>query len=175
MLSSLILISCSNKIYIKKKPDTFYETVEQFSGKKYPGNIVFPAGEEAPFRGEPLWVEVNKTSRNRLEIPVHVGNNIYRTLIFGKDKNGYWLQHENKRPDGAQAEISMYGGRNEEETNNYVMVFPADGYTKQLLGAARNSTWSLGLSSDKHTLSYIAEDDGRLVLQIDIDLAEALQ
>ena len=174
IVSSFLLPGCQNATPQKSPELSFYNNLQALCKNKYAGSIVYPAGKEAPFQGKKIWIELASCSAKELRIPINIGDKVYRTLILGRNENSVFLQHENKRPDGSQAEISLYGGRAVTLTSPSLLVFPADSYSKQILGAERNCIWTLSISSDKSTLSYIAESDGRLDLQIDFNLTATL-
>lgn len=131
---------------------------------------MYPSGAEAPFRGLEIKLEIVQCSNQEIRMPIYIDNKIYRTLILIQDETGYSLRHENKRPNGTQADFSLYGGHTKEADTGYLLVFPADGYTKQLMGAELNYVWSLAFNNEKTTLSYMVETDGKLNLQLDFNL-----
>ncbi|MGV3588247.1 MAG: hypothetical protein ACO1OF_14675 [Adhaeribacter sp.] len=149
---------------------SFYKQLRVLCGKRIYGEVLHPAGAEAPFRGMDIWLEVTQCSDREIRMPIYIDNKIYRTLILGQDETGYTLRHENKRPNGSQADFSLYGGHTTEPDTGYLLVFPADGYTKQLMGSEMNYVWSLAFNNERTTLSYIAETDGKLSLQFDFNL-----
>lgn len=155
---------------IPSHSESFLENFHHFCKKEFKGSIVYPAGNDAPFKGQLIKVKVIHISPNEIQLPITIGNKIYRILHLKKDANGVWLQHENKKPDGTQAEISLYGGKAINSDKPFLMVFQADAYTKALLGSERNSSWLLAFSNDKQILTYIAQSDGFLDLQLDFDL-----
>jgi hypothetical protein len=155
-------------------PD-FMEQLAVLKGKQVSGTVVYPYGQDAPFKGERIWLEVNSNSRKEVRLPIYRGRQVYRTLILGQDEQGFFLQHENKKPNGQQAEISMYGGYSTGAPSPYVVIFPADAYSKQLLGSYRDNVWSLAFNNDRTILSYIAEENGHVTLQIDFDVSADLE
>jgi len=179
LLSLLLLLllgsfGCTNQMRPEKKvEDYFYQNLKKASGRKLEGTIIYPAGEEAPFKGLDIWLEVNAKEKNEIRLPVYTGQKVYRTLVLGQDETGFWLKHENKKADGTHAELSLYGGHTEDVTSPFMLYFTPDVYTTRLLGTDQRN-WSLALSSDGSILSYIAEDDGRLLMQIDFDIKEPL-
>lgn len=141
-----------------------------YKGKQLAGSIIFPAGKEAPFQGQQISMQVLASGRRQVRLPIFRDQQVYRTLILQEEDAGYFLQHEHKKPNGQQAEISMYGGRHQGPRSPYVLVFPADAYSRQLLGELRESVWSLTLNNDRSVLSYIMEENGHVTMQIDFDL-----
>jgi hypothetical protein len=166
----LFFMACTGAVQPPEKSHGFLDHLFSLKGKKLAGMIIFPSGKEAPFKGESIWLEVKTTGRKEFRLPIYRNQRVYRTLILGQDAQGIFLQHENKTADGVQAEISLYGGHSEGPTSPFVLVFPADSYSKQLLGSLRESAWSLAFNNDRSVLSYIAEENGHVTLQIDFDL-----
>ena len=167
------LLGCSAaKPIASRQPATFYKQLQQHCGKKLTGTVLYPGGKEAPFQGMHIWLEIDQCNEKEIRMPIKLDDKIYRTLILGRDNTGpgYTLRHENKRPNGTQAEFSMYGGQTTNAGSNFLLVFPADSYSRQLMGAEMNYVWSLAINSDRTTLSYMVETDGKLNLQLDFDL-----
>jgi hypothetical protein len=157
------------------KAPGFMEQLAVLKGKKVAGTVVYPYGQDAPFKGERIWLEVNGKGQKGARLPIYRDQQVYRTLILEQDEQGFFLQHENKKPNGQQAEISLYGGHSAGAPSPYLMVFPADAYSKQLLGSHRENVWSLAFNNDRTILSYIAEENGHITLQIDFDVSAELQ
>ncbi|PIQ20941.1 MAG: hypothetical protein COW65_12090 [Cytophagales bacterium CG18_big_fil_WC_8_21_14_2_50_42_9] len=172
LLICLGVVGCTKEMqsHLADK-DYLYQLLKKASGRKLTGTIIYPAGAEAPFKGLNIWLEVNAKDKSEIRLPVHTGSKIYRTLVLGQDETGYWLIHENKKADGTHAEISLYGGHTAEVSSPFLLYFMPDVYTRHLLGTDQRN-WSLALSSDGSILSYIAEDEGRLMMQIDFDLEQ---
>ncbi|GEO03477.1 hypothetical protein AAE02nite_11410 [Adhaeribacter aerolatus] len=166
-----MLPGCSpGKLVAAGSTPSFYKQIRLLCGKRITGEVLYPAGAEAPFRGMDIWLEVTQCNDREIRMPIYIDHKIYRTLILGRDENGYSLRHENKRPNGTQADFSLYGGHTTEPDTGYLLVFPADGYTKQLMGPEMNYVWSLAFDNERTTLSYMAEVDGKLNLQLDFNL-----
>jgi hypothetical protein len=157
------------------KAPGFMDQLALLKGKKVAGTVVYPYGQDAPFKGERIWLEINGKGQKEVRLPIYRDQQVYRTLILGQDEQGMFLQHENKKPNGQQAEISMYGGHRTGAPSPYLMVFPADAYSKQLLGSYREHVWSLAFNNDRTILSYITEENGHVTLQIDFDVSAELE
>jgi hypothetical protein len=166
---------CAAAVKPPVKGQEFMDHLFRLKGKKVAGTIIYPSGQDTPFKGEKIWLEVKVKGRKQILLPIYRDQQVYRTLILSQDEQGFFLQHENKKPNGLQAEISMYGGHSEGEPSPFLLVFPADGYSKQLLGNFRENVWSLAFNNDRSILSYIAEENGHVTMQIDFDLSEVLQ
>jgi hypothetical protein len=166
--------ACTAAIQQPVKGAGFMDPLFQLKGKKVAGTVIYPSGQHAPFKGENIWLEVKAKGRKQILLPIYRNQQVYRTLILTQDAQGYFLQHENKKPGGLQAEISMYGGRSEGTPSPFLLVFPADAYSRQLLGSYRENVWSLAFNNERTLLSYIAEENGHVTMQIDFDLSQVL-
>ena len=170
----LLFPSCTGVQQTPAKSTGFLDHLYALKGKKVGGTIIYPSGNETPFKGESIWLEVKASGRKEIRLPIYRDQRIYRTLILGQHEQGFSLQHEHKMPNGLQAEISMYGGYSIGAPSPYIMVFPADAYSRQLLGSLRENVWSLAFNNERTILSYIAEENGHVTLQIDFDLTTGI-
>lgn len=166
------LPACRSGQALSRQPDCLMDHLLLFEGRQLPGTIIFPAGAEAPFQGQQISLQVLASGQKQVRLPILRDQQVYRTLILRSEEAGYSLQHEHKKPNGQQAEISMYGGRHEGARSPYVLIFPADAYSRQLLGELRENVWSLALNNDRSVLSYIMEENGHVTMQIDFDLSQ---
>jgi hypothetical protein len=177
VLTGLLLLfsACTGALQPPVTRDGFIDHLFALKGKKVAGTVIHPSGKEAPFKGESIWLEVKANNRKEVRLPIYRDQKIYRTLILGQDAQGYFLQHENIKANGQQAEISMYGGHSVGSPSAFILVFPADAYSRQLLGNLRENVWSLAFNNDQSILSYIAEENGHVTLQIDFDLTAEIK
>lgn len=170
----LFISACAAATKPPLKGQGFMDHLLALKGKKLAGTVIYPYGKDTPFKGEHIWLEVKGKGRNQILLPIYRDQQVYRTLILNRDEQGYFLQHENKKPNGLQAEISMYGGHSQGEASPFLLVFPADAYSRQLLGSFRENVWSLAFNNERTILSYIAEENGHITMQIDFDLSQVL-
>jgi hypothetical protein len=171
----LFFSACTGSLKTPEKSEGFMDHLFSQKGKKVAGTVIYPSGKSTPFKGESIWLEVNAISPTEIRMPIYRDQQVYRTLILGQNEQGLFLQHENKKADGQQAEISLYGGYSAGPASPYIMIFPADAYSRQLLGSLRENVWSLAFNNERSILSYIAEENGHVTMQIDFDLSEGVK
>jgi hypothetical protein len=171
----LVIPACTGALKAPAKSTGFLDHLFALQGRKVGGTIIYPSGNQVPFKGESIWLEVKASGRNEIRLPIYRNQRIYRTLILGQNEQGFFLQHENIMPNGLQAEISMYGGYSVGLPSPFILVFPADAYSRQLLGSLRENVWSLAFNNERTILSYIAEENGHVTLQIDFDLTTGVK
>jgi hypothetical protein len=173
--SLLLFPACTGAFRQPVKNPDFMDHLFTLQGKQMAGMVIHPSGPDEPFKGERIWLEVKSKGRKEIRLPIYRDQKIYRTLILGQDEQGYFLQHENKKDNGLQAEISMYGGHSTGVPSPFILVFPADAYSRQLLGSLRENVWSLAFNNERSVLSYIVEENGHVTLQIDFELPAPMQ
>ncbi|GAB3194259.1 hypothetical protein GCM10027293_02090 [Pontibacter aydingkolensis] len=143
-------------------------------GKSYAGKVIFPADGKDPFAGKPLTMHVASCSDTTIRIPFHVGEDKSRTWVLRKTEEGLQLKHDHRHEDGTPDEITMYGGIALASDDKMEQRFPADAHTAQLIPAAATNEWTLALSPDGKTFSYILKRDNQLRFRADFDLTKPL-
>lgn len=133
---------------------------------------MFPEEDKNPFKGQELSIYFAACTETEVRIPFRVGEDHSRTWVLTLDEKGLLLKHDHRHEDGTPDAITMYGGYANSNGNAFAQHFPADAYTANLIPAAATNEWSLVLSSDKKTLSYILTRDGQLRFRADFDLRE---
>jgi hypothetical protein len=81
------------------------------------------------------------------------------------------MKHDHRHEDGTPDKVTMYGGYAKTGGDSF-HSFPADKHTAELIPAAATNEWSMVLSKDKKTLSYILKRDGQLRFHADFDLSK---
>jgi len=166
LIGSLTLAQSSGKDFLKN--------LAPLCGKYYGGKAIFPEGDKDPFKGQELVIYVSSCSDTEVRIPFWVGADRSRTWVLTQDEKGLLLKHDHRHEDGTPDEITMYGGYANANGNALAQHFPADVYTANLIPAAATNEWSLVLSKDMSTLSYILKRDGQLRFQADFDVRKAV-
>jgi len=171
----LLLLACARPPYQLRKPQqSFYNSLANHCGKSFAGSVVFPADGKDPFAGQPLVMHVQTCSDTTLRIPFRVGKDQSRTWVLRKTSQGLQLKHDHRHADGTPDEITQYGGMALTTENKLEQRFPADAYTANLLPAAATNEWTLALSPDGRTFSYILRRDKQLRFRADFDLTKPL-
>ncbi|MDX5419495.1 MAG: hypothetical protein LPK09_09775 [Hymenobacteraceae bacterium] len=152
----------------------FFSELSKLCGTSFRGVTVFPADDKDPFAGKELTMHVQACSDTTIRIPFHVGEDKSRTWVIRKMEKGLQLKHDHRHEDGTPDEITMYGGIALSSDNASEMRFPADAHTAQLIPAASTNEWTLLLSPDGKTFSYILKRDNQLRFRADFDLTKPL-
>lgn len=152
--------------------EIFLNKLKAYCGGTYQGSVVFPEGDKDPFYGKELSMHIASCGENEVKIPFRVGEDRSRTWVLSLDDKGLLLKHDHRHEDGSPDEITMYGGYASEQGTSLAQHFPADDYTAALLPAAATNEWTMMLSEDGHTFSYILKRDGELRFRADFNLAQ---
>lgn len=152
----------------------FFAQLSKLCGQSFKGKAVFPADGKDPFAGKELTMHVRECSDNVIRIPFHVGEDKSRTWVISKMEEGLQLKHDHRHEDGTPDEVTMYGGIAIDTQDASTMRFPADAFTAELIPAAATNEWSLVLSPDGKTFSYILKRDNQLRFQADFDLTQPI-
>lgn len=152
----------------------FFNQLSKLCGKSFRGKAVFPADGKDPFAGQELTMHVRECSDQVIRIPFHVGEDKSRTWVISQMEEGLQLKHDHRHEDGTPDEVTMYGGIALDTQDASTMRFPADAFTAQLIPAASTNEWSLVLSPDGKTFSYILKRDNQLRFHADFDLTQPI-
>jgi hypothetical protein len=159
---------------ITASQQAFFNELGKLCGKSFRGVAVFPADGKDPFAGKDLTMHVQACSDTTIRIPFHVGEDKSRTWVFRRMEEGLQLKHDHRHEDGTPDEVTMYGGIALDSETSSEMRFPADAFTAQLIPAASTNEWTILLSPDGRTFSYILKRDNQLRFRADFDLTKPI-
>ncbi|OKL40640.1 hypothetical protein [Pontibacter flavimaris] len=175
-LCLLLLLACTGpQQQSSKQQQSFYQSMSSLCGQSFSGKVVFPADGKDPFAGAPLMMIMQNCSDSTIRIPFIVGEDKSRTWVISKTAEGLQLKHDHRHEDGTPDEVTMYGGMASTSESELEQRFPADAYTAELLPAAATNEWTLALSPDGKTFSYILKRDNQLRFRADFDLTKPLE
>jgi hypothetical protein len=86
-------------------------------------------------------MHVRQCFPNEIRIPVHVGSedgetwDRSRTWILTRTGDGIRLKHDHRHEDGSEDDVTQYGGDTAEGGSANIQTFPADDFTKEVIGA----------------------------------------
>jgi hypothetical protein len=139
-----------------------FETLRGLCGATFKGSSVFPTDPKDAFFGKPLVAQVARCTADEVRVPFAVGEDRSRTWVFTRTAAGVTLKHDHRHADGTPDAQTDYGGLATPAGSALTQNFAADAYTARLIPAAASNVWTLALSADGATLSYILNRDGRL-------------
>lgn len=185
LLAVILLSACStgNKTSNNQPADatieqstssSFMESISDYCGNSYRGTVVFPSDGTDPFEGQELVMHVQTCADSVVMIPFTVGEDKSRTWMIRKTAEGLQLKHDHRHKDGTPDEVTMYGGISISPEASLKQQFPADAHTAQLIPAASTNEWTLEISPDDKTFSYILKRDNKMRFQADFDLTNPI-
>lgn len=139
-----------------------FETLRGLCGATFAGSSVFPTDPKDSFFGKPLVARVASCTADEVRVPFAVGEDRSRTWVFTRTPAGITLKHDHRHADGTPDAQTGYGGPATPAGSALTQNFAADAYTAKLIPAAASNVWTIVLSADGATLSYILNRDGRL-------------
>lgn len=128
----------------------FWENLTQHCGKAYEGQLVSPASDPR-FAGR-LVMHVRSCEEGRIRIPFFVGDDRSRTWVLTMDEAGIiQLKHDHRHEDGAEDQVTQYGGKASNTGSATTQFFPADQFTANLLPAAVGNVWWITVDDSSFT------------------------
>ena len=174
ILTVTLFLLLGHATIAQKAEKEFLKTLNAFCGQSFAGKAIFPEEEKNPFKGQTLKITFATCTSKEVRIPFQVGEDKSRTWVLTLDETGLLLKHDHRHEDGTPDKVTMYGGYAKTDGNTLAHSFPADKHTAELIPAAATNEWSIILSNDKKTLSYILKRDGQLRFHADFDLSKPL-
>lgn len=172
---SFFMIVFSVSTHTDSTNKDFIKNLSAFCGNHYSGTVVFPEGDKDPFKGEALKIHFATCGESEVRIPFQVGSDKSRTWVITLDEKGLLLKHDHRHENGTPDDITMYGGYAKINGTAFSQSFPADEHTAALIPAAATNEWTLKLSDDKKTLSYMLSRHGELRFHAIFDLSKAVK
>ncbi|MEJ8758089.1 hypothetical protein WG947_13840 [Pontibacter sp. H259] len=170
----LVLASCAPSVKPHITPETLQQKLAVHCGKSFAGTTIFPSDGTDPFAGKALVMHIQSCNDIETRIPFNVGEDRSRTWVLTRTAEGLQLKHDHRHEDGTPDKITMYGGVSKLPANLLEQRFPADAYTAELIPAAATNEWTMAISPDGKTFSYILKRDGKMRYQADFDLTKPL-
>lgn len=156
--------------------DAFLERLARYEGWAFEGRIVAnepaPAGD--PFEGQRLVMHVRRVAPGRIEIPFHVGDDHSRTWVLTRTPQGLRLEHDHRKRDGREDELTRYGGHTAGPGSARRQEFPVNAYSQALfdyLGyhASLTNVWAMEIEPERAFVYELARP-GR-IFRVEFDLA----
>lgn len=153
--------------------DVFWNHLAALCGNAYQGAMTSDDAVDADFADLTMIMHVRRCSEDRLEIPLHVGEDRSRTWVLTRLGDGLQLKHDHRHEDGSEDATTLYGGRTTDAGSERTQSFPADTYSKELFtstdrDALTDNVWSLEIEPGQR-FSYTLRRPGRY-FQADFDL-----
>lgn len=177
---ALLAVGCASQAPQRVAPaDTFIANLAPYCGNAYAGRVVQnePRSPEDPFEGKQIVAHVRACSAERVEIPLHVGDDRSRTWVLTRTSTGVRLKHDHRHHDGSSDAVTMYGGDTTSAGTAVRQEFPVDSssralFTRAGLTVSTTNVWALELDPGK-TLVYELSRPGR-IFRLELDLTRTV-
>jgi hypothetical protein len=158
-LSCLLAAACA----LTARPSAAQEELLAQSGHELPqeqdafwSSILALCGQAFERVDAAYIMHVRQCFPDEIRIPVHVQDpgdgswNRSRTWILTRNSDGIRLKHDHRHQDGSEEEITQYGGDTTERGSSGIQTFPADGFTREVIGelvrGAANNIWRMEIT-----------------------------
>lgn len=177
MKRALILLLFPLQLIAQELPNSivFWNTLKQYCGKAYEGEIVEGGKEGDGFTGKKLVMHIRSCEENTLRVPFFVGEDKSRTWVFTKSTdNLITLKHDHRHKDGSEDKVTQYGGSSPNTGLANIQFFPADQETSDLISYASNNVWWVTI--DKTSFTYNLRRIGTdRFFSVKFDLTKAIE
>ena len=151
----------------------FFDNLRNLCGQSFVGKPIYPLDDpEHPFYDQPIMVSFSVCERDRVHMPLQVGEDLSRTWMLTLTEDGLLLKHDHRHEDGTPEELTMYGGYATEEGTEWNQFFPADDETAEMLPEASTNVWNMVINEEEGTFEYILHRHGNLRFHAVIDISE---
>jgi hypothetical protein len=132
----------------------FWERMREHCGRTYLGQVA----DATPYylnrlEGRDLVVHFRECTDDRLHVPMHVDDNRSRNWVLTKVGGTIRLKHDHRGEDGAEEEITQYGGDAPVPGLATRQIFPADAHTAAILPDRFDNFWFMDFIDDD-TFAY---------------------
>lgn len=177
VLSGLLLLGGCASLGPARPADAFFERLRGLCGKSFAGRVVTTDPADAAFAGKPMVMRVADCSDSQVRIPFAVGEDRSRTWVVTRTDKGLRLKHDHRHEDGAEDELSQYGGDTATPGSAARQAFPADAFSRTLFLAKGNSAsvdnvWAMEIHPGA-TFAYELRRPNRF-FRVEFDLSKPL-
>jgi len=107
-------------------------------GQAFEGKVVSTDAVDADMANQLLAMRVADCSPTEVRIPFSVAADTSRTWVVTRTAEGLRLKHDHRHADGAEDELSQYGGDTADAGSETRQEFPADTFSKTLFETKGN-------------------------------------
>ncbi|MBX3352815.1 MAG: hypothetical protein KF684_07755 [Phycisphaeraceae bacterium] len=151
--------STAHRAPLHDAQEEFWDALASLCGQSFEGRVVEDSTSSPDFAGKRLVMQVRHCEGDRIQVPFHVGEDRSRTWIFTRTINGIRLKHDHRHEDGAEDELTQYGGDTRGPGSPTTQRFHADYETSRMLPAATTNVWTVEIIPGR-TYTYGLERQG---------------
>jgi hypothetical protein len=144
----------------------FFNHLKSFCGATLDGTVIRSDPQDIDWRSATLALEVAPCQLREVEMQLAKGQDRSRTWIVSSFADSLALRHRHMHEDGAEDNVSGYGGMADLNGSEFVQFFPADRYSQNLfdrenIPESKTNVWTLTLDPQTRTITYALNRPGR--------------
>lgn len=136
-LAALLLSACAS-VPQAQPADQFFARLQALCGQRFAGRVATTDPADSAFAGKALVMHVRDCTATQVLIPFSVGEDRSRTWVITRTATGLRLKHDHRHADGAEDDLSQYGGDTTTRGTAGRQDFPADAFSRTLFLAKGN-------------------------------------
>jgi hypothetical protein len=148
----------------------FWNDVRALCGQAFEGRAVEWTAVDSAAASQPLVLDVWQCYRDEIRLAFHIGEDASRVWRLTRDVNGLHLTHEVHTKDGAESDVSGYGGVTSGDGTATRQEFRPDYETNARLPAAAGSIWTLEVVPHERMTYEFRSEREDVTFRVDFDL-----
>ena len=133
----------SRLVALTIEQEIFWSSLQALCGQAFEGEVVEDSTGSPDFARRPLVMHVRGCEPGRILVPFHIADNRSRTWVFTREAGALRLKHDHRHEDGAEEELTQYGGDTKDAGTGVAQRFHADALTASMLPAAATNIWTV--------------------------------
>ena len=156
--------------------DVFFTSLKENCGRVLEGRLVSGDPQDGDMMGKPMAASFVGCSDSEVRINFAVGADKSRNWVVTRTPGGLRLKHVHLHDDGAEDELSQYGGDTVSPGTASRQEFPADPFSKELftrrnIAQSTTNVWAMEAGTP-NAFAYELRRPGRY-FRVEFDLAPA--
>lgn len=153
----------------------FWTSLADICGQAFEGSVVEDSTASPDFARTPLVMHVRSCTDGTILVPFHIADDRSRTWIFTMTESGLRLKHDHRHADGAEDEITQYGGDTRGPGSARSQQFFADAHTAALIPAAATNIWTVEIVPGRMFAYALRREGTDRRFRVEFDLSRPVQ
>ncbi len=162
------------QVKVSENEKQFLKNLASLCGKSFRGKETYMKNKNGSWVDNELIMHVTVCEDDIVKIPFHVDDDKSRTWIFMLEDGNLRFRHDHRHEDGTPEDLTLYGGYADGSGSQFIQIFPADDYTKNLVGDHIDRTWVVMLDEKMTTMTYKLRFYGEKYFEAKFDLTNPL-
>ena len=149
----------------------FWDALTELCGQAYAGSVTANVPPDESFEGQTIVMHVRECETGLIRVPFHIGEDRSRTWVITSTAVGLSLEHDHRHEDGAEDDLTLYGGDTQGRGEATLQSFPADAYTADLVPAAASNVWTLEIERGALFVYELRREGSDRHFRVEFDLS----